>query len=313
MGWQTLDRRLGRQHGVVAVWQAVADGIPRSTFYDYVRRHGWTHLGDGLWATPQREVSFLRRIAEKQHLGPGARILTGPALLTVAGVRPQQPCSVDLLVGPRLAVAPRPGVRYHRGAWVSGDKVERREGIPSTPVLRAWTDATRLSSVDRLEKDLRAMDRLRIATPEQAAAYLELRCRFVGRPRARQAVARVDRQLVHSDDEARARLLLDAVEGHPHPRPCKISTEWRTIGEIDIAYCPIRYGIEVDGPHHEDEVVAARDRYRDGRLERLDWIIDRFSTAYIAAEPAEFIEAVREGAAKAAARGVEPWPCGVVH
>jgi hypothetical protein len=81
------------------------------------------------------------------------------------------------------------------------------------------------------------------------------------------------------------------------------------LGEVDLPVCSIRYGVEVDGPAHLEDGEPERDQRRDRRLGTLEWVIDRFSTDQVEDDLGGFVEAVLEGIAAAAARGVAPWPC----
>lgn len=307
--WHALERVAARQLGVVAHWQAADLGLDGKTFVEHARRHGWERLTRGLWAAPWSEVSFARRCALERVRGSRARLLTGEAQLVLLGVRRDTTSLVDLWVGPGRSPRAQPGVRFHRGRWASGDAVARVQGIPSTPVLRALRDAARRSTVDRLVRDIAALDRMRRATPAQVAADLDRIGPFPGKPKLRAAVLESLDGLVHSGDEALARQLLAAESQQPHPRPLLVEHGCRRIGEIDIPYCWLRYGIEVDGPHHREDGVAERDRARDRALGRLDWVIDRVPAELVRTNPGAFVQAVRAGLAAAVARSPEPWPC----
>jgi hypothetical protein len=236
-------------------------------------------------------------------------VLTGGAVLTLGGVRRLEPSRIDLLVAPRLSVARRPGVYVYRGGWVAGDRLMRLHGIPAAPWFRAVTDAASRSSVDRLTRDLAALDRMRRGTPAEAAAYLARRGRFTGRPKVVAALRALDIELVHSADEARARRHLRAAGFSIHPRPLMVTVRERRLGEIDIAMCAIRYGMEVDGPSHRLDGAAQADEVRDRRLRRVDWRIDRFTDEQVRTDPGAVVQAVRAGMAEQTARGVPPWPC----
>ena len=48
-------------------------------------------------------------------------------------------------------------------------------------------------------------------------------------------------------------------------------------GEIDVAIPILRWGGEIDGPHHEETAQRAYDRRRDENLRsRWDWHVDRY-------------------------------------
>jgi hypothetical protein len=310
--WSSLERLLARQHGVVALWQVAALGIPRPTFIDYVHRHGWSKLCQGIWAAPWSERTFAQRCVVECIRGQRARLITGGAVMTLLGARRLETSTIDLWVRPGLSVARRPGVVVYRSPWVSGDRVTRVDGVLCTPPLRALRDAAWTSSVARLERDLRALDRLRLATPEQAQADLRRRGRFPGKPKLVQALRSVGAELVHSDAEADGRRLIRALPLALHPRPLLVRHGSLRLGEIDLPMCDIRYGVEIDGPAHREDGEPERDQQRDALLmRRTHWLIDRFPHDLLTTDPAAFVEGVRVGAAKAAARGVEPWPCEV--
>jgi hypothetical protein len=307
--WQLLERLLARQHGIVALRQLTAFGFHRATFLKFARRHGYAQIGHGLYAAPWSPDTYERDCTVERLRGPRARLLTGRSALVLAGVRRFAPEEVDLWVGPDLRVTERPGVQLYRGRWLAGDRVTRLGGQPCVPVLRALRDAARDASVDRLKKDIAAADRLRLATPQRVLADLHRAGGFRGKPKLRQAALESCEGLVHSADEAAARQLLTSLPLVPHPRPLLIEHgSWR-LGEVDIPFCGIRYGVEVDGPLHLLDGEEERDAARDARLEQVEWLIDRFPDTLIRESPREFVEAVRKGMREAAARGVAPWPC----
>jgi hypothetical protein len=260
--WSSIERLAGRQHGVVARWQVIALGIPARTFSGFVDRHGWVSLSNGVWAAPWSRPSSARRCTVARISGPRGRVLTGGAVLTLGGVRRLEPSRIDLLVAPRLSVARRPSVYVYRGGWVAGDRLMRLHGIPAAPWFRAVTDAASRSSVDRLTRDLAALDRTRRGTPAEVAAYL-------------------------------ARWHLRAAGFSIHPRPLMVTVRERRLGEIDIAMCAIRYGMEVDGPSHRLDGAAQADEVRDRRLRRVDWRIDRFTDEQVRTDPGAVVQADR--------------------
>jgi very-short-patch-repair endonuclease len=312
--WKAADELVDAQ-GCIAVRQLLELGIPRSSAYAWLERKGCTPLGSGRWLGPDGDTRDGEvRIRTVHMLGTNPKLLTGGARLAVAGVRRLVPRQLGFVVGPRASLPPLADVRWFRGAWVSGDAVERWQGVPCVPLLRAWTDAALVDRIDVLEKDLRALHRLRHAGPPEVAAYLERRGAFWGRPRAQAALDRVRHELVHSEAEALARgLLRRAGLRSVHPSPYAVVQDGRRVGEIDLPFCAIRYGVEVDGPHHGEPEQQALDARRDALLDDATWVIDRFPTTLLEQNPTEFVRQVLRGAGEAAARGLDPWPCGVQH
>ena len=307
--WERLHERCtNRQSGVVGAWQAVEHGIAGSTFATFARAHGWQALHPGIWAAPGSPEDYSRAVyAALVSLRFGA-ILTGESALWAAGAV-REPRRVAVLVRPRRHCSPRTGVVAYRGAWVAGDRVERRRGFRCAPVLRAVTDHARDSGRDAVVKTLVELDRLREASPAAVLGYLERRGRFLGVGTVRYAARRLlDRGLSHSGGEAYARRLLREAGVDVHARPFTVVAGGVIFGEIDLACLAVRYGAEVDGPVHDLPEVAAADKVRDRRLRRIDWTIDRFRDEEVRRDPAGFVRAVRDGRAAAARRGVEAWP-----
>jgi hypothetical protein len=309
-----LDDLADRQRGIIAVKQAVARGLARSSVYDVLHAHRWRCIEPGVWARPgSRWRAGEARIHAAHLAGSGKRVLTGGPRLALAGVRSFISRELPMLVAPTISPRRRAGVRYIRSAWVPQDRVEHWEEVPCAPVWRAWSDAAAIDPVQRLIKDLQNLHRLRYGGPETAAAYLGRRGVFRGRPKALQAIERTRRQLVHSGSEKRARDLLAAAGfGGVHWSPLLVTHGTRWVGEVDLPFCAIRFGVEVNGPHHDDPEVAERDRVRDAELaeEPLRWTIARYPVQLIDHQPDEFVRQVLHAAAEAAARGLEPWPCG---
>jgi hypothetical protein len=312
--WDDLDRRAAARHGLLVVRDLIAEGYPRRTLYRELRRRGWVPVAPGVWAREPASTP-LQRVRELQVGVDRPWPLTGGARLAVAGVRRAAPELPTLVVGRRRGGRPPAGVRLVRTGWVAGDEVQVVDGLVCAPLLRAWSDAAVEDTIDRLVRDLQVLDRLRHATPERAAEYLCRRGTFHGSRRAWAAIECVQAELVHSDAEALARgAVRSAGFRSAHPRPLLVCDRFgRRVGEIDVAFCLLRYGVEVDGPHHLDPVVAARDAARDRALQRLGWHIDRFPDIEVRADPAGFIQAVLAGAGEAAGRRARPWPCGLVH
>jgi hypothetical protein len=307
--YAALERLAARQHGIVVMWQLVALGIAVRSFRTMADAHGWVRLGEGVWAAPWSTPSLARSCAIELNRGPRARVLTGEAELTLLGVR-RSAAPVTIWLRPGLAATRRPGVRHSRSRWVPGDQLIRVAGMPAMPPLRALRDAVHRSSVPRIVSDLQHLDRLRLATPAQAAAELDRWGRFPGRPKYAEAVDTVLSGVVHSEAEAKGRRLLAGRQPSPHPRPLLVTKDAWRIGEIDVAYCRYRYGVEIDGPWHRQDGQAEKDARRDANLLReTQWVIDRFTDDFVSSDPEGFVERVTIGLRAAAARMVSPWPC----
>ena len=298
-----------QQHGVLGRWQAEAWGVASSTYSEHMLAHGWSQEWPGVWTHPGSPRTYEQQCWAALVALRCRAVLTATSALWVYGAIAQRPDDVALLIRPNRHIQVRPQIRLHRGRWIAGDAAELREGLPVAPVLRAWSDYARDHTSARLSTALSALDRLRLATPADAAAYVEARGSFHGRKRARSALAELNGELTHSGDERRARHLLRAA-ALPHAplgRPFTVVHRGEMVAEIDLGWPRFRYGVEVDGPHHMLAEVLAADKARDRRLTQIGWVIDRFSTEEILARPDAFVRQVRFGLEAAIARRPIPW------
>lgn len=209
--WQRLYRvHAGPQHGAVTVRQAVECGIPIRTFHNHVRMHGWQHLHRGVWATPGSADSYARSAAAALLTASGRGLLTGVSVLHMLGALRRRPGRVDLLVPPAHHMAALDGVRHFRGRWVAGDKDKAMqiEGMRAVPAVRALTDYAADHRQPEIERAIAELDRLRVAKPDDVAAYLARRGLFPGRGRIRSALDAVSGELTHSGAERDGRRLL---------------------------------------------------------------------------------------------------------
>lgn len=300
------------QHGVAGLWQAVAHGIPRQSFADYVRCHGWQRLSSGVVAEPSSRHSYERSCwALLVALRLRGR-LTGETALWMHGVYGQEtprPSVIDVLVAGPHHPRPRPGVHLIRTDTLDAEARDRRRGFEVTPAPRAWADFARRATSDQLVAAVAGLDRLRLATPEDLASYLQRRGQFPGRTSAWAALQRAQGQLTHSSREHTARRLLHEADLAlaPWPRPLAVLLDGVAIAEVDVPWPQVRYGVEIDGPHHQLPAQQQADRSRDRCLTSLGWMIDRFSVDEIEQSPGQFVREVRAGLAAATQRRPEPW------
>lgn len=308
--WQRLYRvHAGSQHGAVTVRQAVECGTPIRTFHSHVRMHGWQQLHRGVWAIPGSADSYARSAAAALLAASGSGLLTGVSVLHMMGALRRRPDRVDLLVPPALHLSALDGIRHFRGRWVAGDTPMQIEGMRAVPAVRALTDYAADHRQPEIERVIAELDRLRVAKPLDVAAYLDRRRLFPGRSRIQAALDAVSGELTHSAAERAGRRLLR--EGRlvltPYPRPLLIEDRGTRVAEIDIPFPQVRYGVEVDGPHHQLPEVAAADKRRDRRLAQLGWVIDRFGVDEIEQSPQAFVRQVSAGLQAAMSRPVQPW------
>ena len=223
--WKQLFVTGGRQEQVVSVSQAIDHGIPRSTFVQAAHRLGMTNLGGGAWAQCGAPNTYRRKLwVAKLTLGNDV-VFTGRTALWLRRIVATTPVEIDIFCGER-ALRNLKGRRCVRGQWGDEDTTINIEGFQTACVYRALRDAAAVVPVETLLRWLPAMDRLRLGSIEELAAYLEGCGRFPGVVNLRAAVATLRLELPHSGAERFARRLLRAADIAPHPRPYAVRTWW---------------------------------------------------------------------------------------
>lgn len=137
----------------------------------------------------------------------------------------------------------------------------------------------------------------RLATLDAIADSDAARCPYSGRPRVQRMLAGLRAELSHSREEQFARELLVQAglpfTTQPHT---VVGPDGRPLAEIDCAVPTIRFGVEVDGPHHLLPTQQQKDRARDRALGRLaePWEISRWFADEIRRDPGGFVAEVRQ-------------------
>ncbi len=149
---------------------------------------------------------------------------------------------------------------------------------------------------------VQAMDRLRLGTVASLREHCVRRGRFPGNGRLVEVLDTLDVELVHSQAERIGRRAIRAAGLRPEPRPYVVMKDGIRLAEIDIAFPPLLYGVEIDGPHHLMPAMVQADKVRDRQLEQQQWRIDRFSADEVCRRPELFAAAVRRGVVASALR-----------
>ena len=300
--WQELLERGRRNGGVVLLNDVVQCGIPPRTFRDNAKRLGWPHLFLFAWGTPGSADSYDRTVAAVAMSLRGAWLFTGETTLWLHGCLNREPEMVHVLLPPQRHHAPLPGVRFARGRWVDGDKPAVVQGRPSVSLGRAITDLAAHSSIEQIVRHVATMDRLRLGGAEDVASVHAKRGRYPGAGRVGGALRQLGQETTHSKAESIGRAAITRIGLRPEPRPYLVEERGIKLGEIDVAFPPLLYGAEIDGPHHLLAEVAQADKVRDRALEQRGWRIDRFTTDEVERAPAAFAAQVRQGVLASAAR-----------
>lgn len=274
--------------------QALGLGMAPSTFHGHVRRLGWTRSQSGLWGPDKADRDHTQEARGSQLALGEPALVTGASALVIHGVLRHDPHQVEILLPANRYLTKREDVCLH---YTSGyDRVATRtiHDVEVTLVARSLADYSAHSARDAVIWAMSDALRLRACTVEHLRAELAVRGRFPGRAAYREALGLITGELSHSSYERLARRLLRAAGHRPHPRPLPVRHEGRTIAEIDCAFPDVRYGVEIDGPHHLLPEVAANDRRRDRELGRADWVVDRFWWHELDEHPEQFVQEVTQ-------------------
>lgn len=298
--WKALARRARKNDGIVTTADAIACGITRRTFYRQAQSHGWTRIHPDVWAAPGYPDTYDRKLsAAVAWLGDGFAF-TGFTVLWLLGVVERPPPVVDVL---RAEARQGPAhIAFHTGG-ADDEPVRRVNGRPATTAERAFGDIAARITVVQLARLVARACALRCTTLARMLAYRAAKGRCPGSATMHGALTALQSDLAHSRDEERARRLLRAAGLTFHAGPLAVLRGTRIIAEIDIAFSAIRYGVEIDGPHHLLPEIARKDKARDGELGRLGWTIDRFTIEEIAARPEAFVAHVRSRVAQLSQAG----------
>jgi len=280
---EVIGRLAAAQHGVVGRRQLLAAGVTSSMIE--------TRIGSGLLVPRLRGVyavghDRLRReghwLAAVLAVGPGAA-LSHRSAAALHGLRPAGGVRVDVSTSGR----PRgqTGIAIHHTTVL---EVEKRDGVPVTPVARTLVDLAGVVPRDQLAKALREAERQQVLDVRAIEAALG---RVRNRPGPGHAAMRAaledmrakGTQLTRSALEDRFLALLDA---HGLPRP--LVNTWIESLEVDAAWPAARLVVELDGwAHHGDRAAFQRDRDRANLLLEAGWRIARFTHDDVVRRPAE--------------------------
>lgn len=330
--WTVAARAAEQQHLVLAPWQLTALGLCHETIRKHGARHGWRVDDLGMWWLPGSDTD-LRRIAAAylafskptdawtrlsvkdwedeeaiaQALVQAARdsdvVACGPTAAWLHGLRDTLPDAVWLLIGVHAGRRKRGGVRLRYGTLPVGGTT-LLENIPVLGIEHTVMDNARVPMRSRthlhyeLVRLLRRAERQRLTTRKKVRQVVDRPGKFRGKPVLLAVLDDLDGQFTHSDAESDARTLVTEVLAEfgleLHPEPLEIRLNGVRVAEADLPILPIRYDIEVDGPHHQLPEQQAKDRNRDRLVLEAQWFPERFPTELIELSPRTFQAQVRQ-------------------
>ncbi|MEE8603221.1 hypothetical protein [Euzebya tangerina] len=327
--YRELGRLAEHQAGCIAIWQASLVGLEPRRLDERARREGWRRPHRSVYLLPGVPSSArtslwagLLAVADISVAGRG-RALAGDPLRTAResvgasvavtgwsaaweyGFRGRK-VAVPQLLGAHRTTTSRDRIRLIRSRRGIEGMWTWRNGLPlATPVRVIWDcahlgrrDPRAVSGIVDLavyfdRTRTMSVDELILMAEDPTALGFSLR----PPPAVRAAANRLRPGFSHSRTEARARAIAADVCREfgvtLHPRPYPVRSGGRIVAEIDLAVPELRFGAEIDGPHHQSATAAAWDRTRDRQLRQgLDWVVHRYATGRLdAADGADWFRA----------------------
>lgn len=262
--WDRISSLAARQHGVVARWQLIEDGLSNGQVSAAVRRGRLARLARGVYLvegamrTPLVEVT-----ADLLRAGPGSRAV-GERLLAAAGIRDAaEDGGYAILVPPGRRVTGI-DVPVRRDRWSKVGVPATVRGIPSWGVPRNLLEAgVETGADDRLAT---LADGVRRSSRRRMASVRQLVADHPDHPGGRRLLL-LGCLDVDAPESPRERLL-EALLHHLRPRrQVRLTAGIR----VDFLIESLHVVVEYDGSDHEAGRARAADEARDDRIRALGY------------------------------------------
>ena len=280
----SLEHLLRRQGGVIALRQAVAQGLSAQTVQRRAREAGWQRLHPAVYLVGGHRLTDEAWVRAAWLWAGEEATVSGAAAAYWHGMLDRAPLEIELTVGRRCKPRARPGIRVRRRDLLSADVVTARDlRLTAAPLTALETASTLTDGSTFLDRALQRHVRF----PAVHRAY----CRNMGHhgssTAARLLVAAADRA-----DSAAERLLVRLLRDHlitgwvlGHP-----FGPWR----IDLAFPAQRVAVEIDGwAWHVDAERFREDRRKQNALVRAGWDPLRFTWHDLDGRPSEVATEIR--------------------
>lgn len=260
--WAAFHGRVAGQAGVATVADAIAVGIPATTYYDRVRREQWVSMGATAHLVPGAPwTASARRHAALIVLGPRAALSHRTALdLHELSQWGDPDGYVHALVPYGSTTRPPTMTRRHRSRRLDERDVTSVGGFPTTTVARTLLDVSPSFGQWRLEAMMLQARQRNALAPGELLDQHGRRPTVRGAARFRGAID-VLAEDVDSILEARA---LEVIVAHALPQPV-LQYPIRHRGRLvraDFAWPGRRVVLECDGRAFHGDGAFQRDRDR---------------------------------------------------
>jgi very-short-patch-repair endonuclease len=294
---EIIDLWAAAQHGVVARWQLLADGVTEHAIEHRIRSGRLRPIHRGVYGVGRLRGPHAAEMAAVVAGGRGA-LLSYRSAAALWKQLPAGPADAPVEVStPGRNVLTRPGLRIHRTGPIPADEATSLHGIPITTPARTLLDLAMVLSAHDLE---RALARALRGGVEEGQ-ILTLLARYPKRPGARLLRSLLDAEnLVFTRSHAEEAFLAIVQRGGL-PKP---ETNVRVRGfEVDFFFRAARLIIEVDGAtYHSAPAAVERDHNRDQALFLAGYTVLRFIWKEVDQRPDRVLAKVAGALAIAEAR-----------
>lgn len=270
------------QHGVVARWQLLANGVTTPTVRSRVRSGRLRPVHRGVYQVGPVPGRYAREMAAVLACGPGVVVSHRSAGSLWAILPPPDATTpVELSINSRRPFR-RPGVVVHRTLSLDGDDLTHVEGVPITSPVRTLLDLAAVLRFRELEQALARAERAELVNRADLSKAIERNRHRPGVTALRALLAgEAVPAMARSEAEERFLQLLRKAQ-LPSPE-----TNVRVHGfEVDFLWRAQGVAVEVDGfAYHGSQASFEGDRRRDAHLAAQGIHVVRVTWRQLTTEP----------------------------
>lgn len=270
--WAAVLRAAKRQHGVVSRDQAVALGLPASTWYGRIRDEGWAPAGGGIALAPW-SVPGPRRDAAVASLAVSPwGAVTADTSLALHGLDIPWPTVPQVVVRHGARAARPVPLEVRRSRNLTTGDVLRVDGILATVPARALLDLAGRSDPTTLRERIIDARQRRLVTIDLLRRRLDGWRGATGRPLLVRAVEDVSRTGADSPLTRAVEEALVAAGLRPDPHPAVVRVRGRSL-HPDITFASHSLAIECDSiGYHAGQRVLDLDARKHNAYRAAGWV-----------------------------------------
>jgi very-short-patch-repair endonuclease len=278
-----------RQHGLVEFQQLIELGLSAEAIQRRLSSGRLHQVHKGVYAVGHLALTRLgQMMAAVLACGPNA-LLSHWAAAELWGFLPRKRDFIDVVSATNSRR--RKGIIPHRGANLDPDRAYRH-GIPVTSPSRTLLDIAAVASRKELARAIEAAERSGWLNPREMGKLIARNPRRPGMKALKAELAAYD-PIMRRTRSILERDFLRECKRLGVPKP--ISNEIVEGLEVDMFWPDAKVIVELDSwEFHKTKAAFERDRRRDAWLERRGYRVLRVTYDWLATDPAEVAETVKE-------------------